>query len=70
MLLMMLARGVSIIKIIGGSFLQSEAFPAPPSNRLVVKNVRAHDGFVGGPEGPKHPSKIHPSRGGLLPERM
>ena len=78
MILMMLAKGASIISIIGGSFLQSELFRYPiqlqklvPGPRqasgLVFKNVRAHDAFFGGvPKTQKSP----PCRGDLLLEHM
>ena len=46
MMLMMLVKGASIISIIGGSFLQSEAFRHPPDLQILLPERRWPRGLV------------------------
>ena len=84
MMPMMLAKGASIISIIGGPFLhfRPPMRPMTPHWRksfltrnslwasgLVFKTARAHDAHLGGSWGPKNASKIPPCCGDSLLER-
>ena len=70
MMLMMLAKGASIISIIGGPFLHFWPFTRNSLGalRLVFKTARAHDARVPGDS--KNASKIHPCCGDSLLERV